>query len=163
MQSSTHRQYTHEFWINEVLQYQKSHNNNITDVANKLEVPVCAIIVKENKLVSIATNKVETYCDPTAHSEIYAIREASKLLGRWRLNGCTMYVTLEPCPMCMGAILNSRISKLVFGAYDLSAGACFSLFNLSQILVKENQIEIIGGILELDCSKILKDFFTLIR
>ena len=119
----------------------------------KDEVPIAALIVKENKLISQAINKTEILKDPTAHAEMIAIRDASIILGDWRLNDCILYTTLEPCGMCAGAIINSRISKLVFGAYDLNKGACG----------KENQVEIIGGILEIEASKLLKDFFAVRR
>lgn len=129
----------------------------------KDEVPVCALIVKNNVLISKAINKTEKVLDPTAHAEIVAIKKAAKALGNWRLKDCTLYVTLEPCPMCMGAILNSRISKLIFGAYDLNLGACGSAVNLASELNKKNQIDIMGGILELEASKLLKEFFSLKR
>ncbi|MBI3590387.1 MAG: nucleoside deaminase [Candidatus Melainabacteria bacterium] len=129
----------------------------------KDEIPVCALVVRDNKLISKAVNKTEACLDATAHAEIIAIREASEILSNWRLNKCVLYSTLEPCAMCMGAILNSRISRLVFGAYDLNAGACGSVINLPKDLNKQNQIEIIGGINELEASQLLKDFFSLRR
>ena len=129
----------------------------------KNEVPVCALIVKDDKLISKVTNRVESLIDATAHAEIIAIQEASKVFRNWRLNGCTLYVTLEPCSMCAGAILNSRISTLVFGAYDLNSGACGSKINLFSDLGKESHLEVIGGVLELKAVKLLKEFFVLKR
>lgn len=135
---------SNSWWMARAIHYVKTHNSGYR------EIPVCALVVKSNELISIACNQVESLNDPTAHAEILAIREASKVLSNWRLNGCTMYVTLEPCAMCMGAILNSRISKLVFGAFDLADA-------------KTDQLEIIGGILEIECSELLKNFFALKR
>ncbi len=126
----------------------------------KDEIPIAALIVKNNNLISKATNKTEFLQDPTAHAEILAIKEAANILNNWRLNDCILYTTLEPCAMCTGAILNSRISTLIFGAYDLNAGTCSSVVNLINILNKDNQTQIIGGILELETSKLIKDFFT---
>lgn len=146
--------YSHQYWMAEAIKLAKNCKN---------EVPVAALIIKNNKLVSCALNQTESLGDPTAHAEIIAIREASKVLQNWRLNGCVLYVTLEPCAMCLGAIINSRISKVVFGAYDLNAGACGSAINLIKDLNKENQIELIGGILEIETGKLLKEFFAVKR
>ena len=129
----------------------------------KEEVPVCALIVKDNELVSRAVNQTESLNDATAHAEILAIKEASRKLDNWRLSDCILYTTLEPCAMCAGAIINSRLKAVVFGAYDLNAGACGSVVNLFSDLGKEKQIEVIGGILELEASKLLKDFFLIRR
>ena len=132
------------------------------EVAKKVkdEVPVCAIVIKNNKLISCTVNKTEASFDVTAHAEILAIKEAAKQFSNWRLNDCTLYTTLEPCPMCVCAILNSRISKLVFGPYDPNLGACGSKTNFISDLCKQSQIEVMGGILELKASKLLKDFFA---
>lgn len=148
------REFSHEYWMHYAVELAKKSEN---------EVPVAALVVSNNVLISQAVNKVEEYKDSTLHAEIIAIREASKSLSDWRLNDCILYTTLEPCAMCMGAILNSRISKLVFGAYDLNAGTCGSCTDLISSLNKENQIEIIGGILELESSSLLKTFFALRR
>ena len=114
-----YEKFTHEYWLSEAIKEAGTVNN---------EIPVCAILVKDNNIISKAVNRTEELKDSTAHAEILAIREASRIFSDWRLNGCTLYSTLEPCSMCMGAILNSRVSKLVFGAYDLDAGACGSAF-----------------------------------
>ena len=143
--------FDHKYWMLQAIDFVKE---------TKSEVPVCALIVKENKLISKEVNKVESLNDCTAHAEILAIREASRKVNNWRLNDCVLYTTLEPCAMCAGAIINSRIKKVIFGAYDLNAGACGSKTNLFSDLDKENQIEVIGGILELEAGQLLKDFFA---
>ena len=155
MQSDIVQQYSHKYWMYEALGFAKNHY--------KSEVPVCAIVVKENKLISCGLNLTEDLNDPTAHAEIIAIREASKTLSNWRLSNCILYCTLEPCSMCMGAILNSRVPKFVFGAYDQIAGTCGSRLNLTYELGKEKQIEIIGGVCEPDCAELLKNFFAVRR
>ncbi|WP_055072047.1 tRNA adenosine(34) deaminase TadA [Clostridium massiliamazoniense] len=122
------------------------------------EVPVGAIIIKDNKIISKAHNLKETLNDPTAHAEILAIQKATKVLKNWRLSGCEMYVTLEPCPMCAGAILQSRISKLHIGTFDEKTGACGSVLNIVQ---NDN----LNFFLDLkweyneDCSNLLSSFF----
>lgn len=148
------KEFTHEYWINKVLSFAKTVRS---------EIPVCAIIVKANKLISKAINQTESLKDPTAHAEIITIRDASIVLDNWRLNDCVLYTTLEPCAMCAGAIINSRISTLVFSAYDTQSGACGSVVNLFSDLNKQNQINVIGGVLELEASKLLKEFFTIRR
>ena len=147
-------QFDHQYWISKTIEFAREVKN---------EIPVCALIVKENVLISKAVNQTEVLKDATAHAEILAIKEASKKLNNWRLNDCSLYTTLEPCAMCTGAIINSRVSKVIFGAYDLNTGACGSKINLFMDLDKENHIEIIGGIMELECAKLLKEFFVLRR
>lgn len=129
----------------------------------KNEVPIGAIIVREGKIVGRGFNQKESLRDATLHAEITAIRDACKNLGGWRLPGCTMYVTLEPCPMCAGAIVNSRIERLVIGARDLKTGACGSVLDITNNEKLNHQPELIFGILEEECSSILKDFFTKLR
>ncbi len=123
------------------------------------DVPVGCVLVKDGKLLSSAHNLREQTNDPTAHAEIVAIREASKLLDSWRLEGVTIYTTLEPCPMCAEAILQSRIAKVVFGAYDPRSGALGSVFNLFFKGRMYPIPEVIGGIMESQCQTVLKDFF----
>ena len=125
----------------------------------KDEVPISALIVKDDKLISQAVNSMESQSDPTCHAEMMAIKEACKVIGDWRLNDCTLYTTLEPCCMCTGAIINSRIKKVVFAAYDKDFVACGSAVNIISALSKENQIEVLGGISEVKASTILKEFF----
>ena len=126
------------------------------------EIPVGAIIVKNNKIISMAHNEVETGTNPTAHAEVLAIQRACKILGNWRLTDCTLYVTLEPCIMCMGAILNSRISKLVYGAGDNKLGAVESQSDFIHNPLFKN-IEIYPGILEEECVGLMQEFFKKVR
>lgn len=121
------------------------------------DVPVGAVLVFNNQIIAQAHNQKELENDATAHAEIIVIKEASKKFENWRLNNTVLYVTLEPCPMCAAAILYSRIPKIVFGAYDSLYGAFGSTMNMCD-LIKFNT-EIVGGILEEDCSKILQEFF----
>lgn len=127
------------------------------------EVPVGAVIVKNNKIVVKAHNLKETNNNPLHHAEILAIEKATELLKNWRLSNCDMYVTLEPCVMCAGAILNSRIKNLYFGAYDINYGACFSNDNI--FLTNKNicHTSVYGGIMEEECKKIIGDFFKNLR
>lgn len=126
------------------------------------EVPVGAVVVKNGEIVGSGYNKRENLLSPLAHAEIEAIHEASKNLGTWRLTDCDLYVTLEPCPMCAGAIINARISRVFYGAYDSKAGSFGSLCDLS--VIKYNSVpEIHGGILEDECKEILSNFFESLR
>ena len=122
------------------------------------EVPVGAVIVKDNKIIARAHNLRETLQDATAHAEILAIKKACEVTGGWRLTGCDMYVTLEPCPMCAGAILQSRISKLYIGAFDPSVGACGSVVNLIQNDALNQWIEI-NWLYNTECGNLLTHFF----
>ena len=142
--------YSHQFWMQEAIKAAREVKN---------EIPVCALIVKGNSLLSKAVNKIEALQDATLHAELLAIKEASQVLNSWRLKDCVLYSTLEPCSMCAGAILNSRISTIVFGAYDLNCGACGSVINLFNDLKRQNQVDIIGGILEMETGELLKSFF----
>ena len=148
------KEYSYQYWMVQAVALAQKV---------KYDVPIAALIVKDNILISKGTNEVEVLEDATAHAEILAIKGAANNLGDWRLNGCTLYTTLEPCAMCTGAIMNSRVSKVVFGAYDLNAGACGSKTNLFKDLSKENHIEVIGGIMEFEASQILKSFFEEMR
>jgi tRNA(adenine34) deaminase len=123
------------------------------------EVPIGAVIVLNGEVIAQAHNLKETWLDPTAHAEMVAIREACKKLNRWRLTGATLYVTLEPCPMCAGAIVQSRIDRLVYGVKDPKAGAVDSLFNMLQNDALNHQLVVKSGVLAEECSQILKDFF----
>lgn len=123
------------------------------------EVPVGAVIVKDNRIIGRGYNQMERLNDPTAHAEILAISAACSTIGSKYLEECTIYVTLEPCPMCAGALVWSRIDRIVFGAPDAKAGACGSLFNLAFNKRLNHQIEIIQGVIEQDCEWILKQFF----
>ena len=122
------------------------------------EVPVGAVIVKDGKVIASAHNLRETTGDATAHAEVLAIREACKVLGGWHLDKCTLYVTLEPCPMCMGAIVNSRIGKVVFGAKDAKAGACGSVIDLRSYPLNHKPL-VESGFMSCESLAILSDFF----
>ena len=126
---------------------------------NSGEVPVGAVIVKDGKIIARGFNKNITATDPTAHAEIVALRRAAKKLGNYRLNDCTIYVTLEPCAMCASALVHARIKKIVYGAPDPKAGACGSIFNIARHEKLNHKIELSSGALEDECSKMLKDFF----
>ncbi len=125
------------------------------------DIPVGAVIVKDEKILACACNEKEKTDEITAHAEIIAIRTAEKLLKNWRLEDCELYVTLEPCPMCAWAILQSRIKAVYFGSYDNQYGAMGSKLNLSQI--SNSKILVRGGILENECDKLLKDYFRCLR
>ena len=123
------------------------------------EVPVGALVVYENRCLAEGWNQPIQNHDPTAHAEIQAIRKAGQVLNNYRLINCTLYVTLEPCVMCMGAIAHSRIKRLVFGAFDPKRGAVCNALELSDAPFLNHHIEWQGGILEADCSSLLTDFF----
>lgn len=127
------------------------------------EVPIGAVIVRDGVVVGRGHNLTETTKDPTAHAEMQAIRQAAATLGGWRLIGCEMYVTAEPCAMCAGAIVWSRIEKLYIGTMDPKAGACGSVFNIVQEEKLNHRVNIETGLLQEDCSRILKDFFKALR
>jgi tRNA(adenine34) deaminase len=124
------------------------------------EVPVGAVLVAEDRVVARAGNRTIGDCDPTAHAEIIALREAAKSIGNYRLLGATLYVTIEPCAMCAGAIVQARIARLVFGADDAKGGAvrsCFSILDHPQI---NHRVEVASGVLAEDAAALLKDFFS---
>ena len=124
------------------------------------EVPIGAVLVDPaGVIVARAHNMRETWRDGTAHAEIIALREAAKKLGRWRLSGLTLYVTIEPCPMCAGALVMSRVDRVVYGATDAKAGACESLFNIVGHPALNHQLEMRAGVLEDECRAIMKRFF----
>ena len=132
----------------------------IASVASK-DVPVGAVILNaKGELISTGNNQRELLNDPTAHAEIVAIRHAAKALGNWRLDGCIIVVTLEPCAMCAGAIAQSRISKVVFGAWDEKAGASGSVWDLLRDPRALHKVEVTSGVLEEECSVMLKEFFS---
>lgn len=127
------------------------------------EVPIGAVIVHNNRIIGKGYNQVETLRDPTAHAEIIAITAAAGQLSNHRLTGSALYVTLEPCAMCAGAIVLARIDTLVYGAPDPKAGACGTLFNIVQDQRLNHRVELVQGILEQKCGGILKDFFSAVR
>ena len=147
---------THEKFMKEAIKEAKK-------AYEKDEVPVGAIIVKDGKIIARAHNIKETKKDTTKHAEIIAIQKASKKLETWRLHGCEMYVTLEPCPMCTGALINSRIDKIYIGTMDEKTGACGSVLNLLKDYTFNHKVECEAGILKEECENLLKDFFRELR
>ena len=128
------------------------------------EVPVGAVLVdKVGRVLAMEHNRTITACDPTAHAEMLALRRAAAAMGNYRLLGTTLYVTLEPCPMCAGALVLSRVDRLVFGTKDPKAGACGSLFNIVQDPRLNHQVEVVPYVLEQECSRILQAFFEKVR
>jgi tRNA(adenine34) deaminase len=125
------------------------------------EIPVGAVIIKDGEIISSAFNQKEKLNDTTAHAEILAIREAEKKLNRWRLDDCEMYVTLEPCPMCAWAIINSRIKTVYFGSFDTNYGALGSVIDLRKLA--NSKLKVYGGIQEDECNKILNEYFEKMR
>jgi len=128
-----------------------------------MEIPVGCVIVKDGKIIARGYNNKETKTDSTNHAEINAIRKACKKLKSWRLNDCEMYVTLEPCAMCAGAIIQSRIRKVYIGTMDEKTGSCGSVFNLFEDYKFNHHVETETGICQSECEKILKDFFKELR
>jgi len=127
------------------------------------EIPIGAVIVRNGEIVGRGYNLKETLKDATLHAEISAIKDACKNLGGWRLPGCTMYVTLEPCAMCAGALVNARVERLVIGTKDYKTGACGSVLNIVQMENLNHQIEVEFGVLENECTNMLKEFFVELR
>jgi len=123
------------------------------------EIPVGAMVVLSEEIIGAGFNQTISGCDPSAHAEVLAIRQAARDQGNYRLVGATLYVTLEPCAMCVGAMIQARIQRLVFGAYDAKAGAAGSVLDLNDYKELNHRIEINGGLLESDCSSILKAYF----
>ncbi len=127
------------------------------------EVPVGCVIVRGDEVVGQGWNLRETLQDPTAHAEMIALRAAAEVVGFWRLEGCTAYVTLEPCPMCAGALVNARIDRLVFGADDPKAGACGTLFDIVRDARLNHSMDVTAGVLSDACGARLTDFFRHLR
>ena len=123
------------------------------------EVPVGAVVVREGKIIARAYNQVELLKDATAHAEMLALTQAEAAVGDWRLTDCDLYVTKEPCAMCAGALVHTRIRRVIFGCTDQSAGAAGSVVNLLQLLSLNHQCEITSGVLQKECAAILQDFF----
>jgi tRNA(adenine34) deaminase len=123
------------------------------------DVPIGAVVVREGEIIAAAGNERELRGDPTAHAEVLALRAAAEKVGTWRLEDTTMYVTLEPCPMCAGALVLARVSRLVYGCQDPRAGAALSLYNITQDPRLNHQLEITTGVLEERCASVLRSFF----
>jgi len=142
----------HEFFMRSALEQAR--------IAESLgEVPIGAVIVRDNQIIATGHNRRIIDSDPTAHAEIIAIRSAARVVGDWRLSGCTLYVTLEPCPMCAGAIVLARIDRLVYGASDPKAGAVETLYQICSDERLNHRVEIISGILANECAQIISKFF----
>lgn len=127
------------------------------------DVPIGCVIVKDDEIIGRGHNRVEADRDPSAHAEMLAIREAVRVTGRERLVGCRMYVTLEPCSMCAGAIVLARLEELIFGAADPKTGACGSLYNIVEDERLNHRVNVRRGMLEQTCSKMIRDFFAALR
>jgi tRNA(adenine34) deaminase len=142
----------HELWMNFALREAEI-------ALGRKEVPIGAIVVQNEKIIGKGSNQTEMLQDPTAHAEMIALTAAAGYLGNRRLDKCTMYVTLEPCPMCAGAIVLARVPLLVFGAYDPKAGACSSLYTITNDIRLNHRVHTIGGVLDEKCGMLLKEFF----
>ncbi|MGB6335643.1 MAG: tRNA adenosine(34) deaminase TadA [Thermoanaerobaculia bacterium] len=143
-------------WMRQALEQAKR-------AASMGEIPVGAVIVRQGEVIGEGHNRRETDFDPLAHAELLAIREAARAVGDWRLVGCTMYVTLEPCAMCAGALVNSRVDRLVFCTRDPKAGFCGSLGNLVTDKRLNHRPEVTEGLLAEECARLLRDFFATLR
>lgn len=159
-----------EFWMRQAIEEARrclstqspTEANRQSSIANRQspDVPVGAICVLEGEIIGRGHNRREAESDPTAHAEVLALREASIHMKSWRLEKVTLYVTLEPCPMCAGALWLSRIDRLVFGAWDEKAGACGSLLDIPRDPRLNHQPQVKGGILENECAQLLREFFA---
>ncbi len=142
----------HEPWMRRALDLaQRAFEEN--------EVPVGAVIVHQDRIIGEGYNQREALNDPTAHAEMIAITQAAETLGSWRLIDCVLYVTLEPCPMCAGAIVQARLPTVVYGTTDPKAGACHSLFQLTDDVRLNHRATVLGGVLQEDCKRLLQEFF----
>ena len=127
------------------------------------EVPIGAVVVHNSQVIAAAYNEKEQRKDPTAHAEVLVIQRAAEVLGSWRLTDATLYVTLEPCPMCAGAIIQSRLKQIVYGCADLKGGATGSVMNVLDYTLWNHRVDVVAGVLEEECSDILKSFFKRLR
>ncbi len=139
-------------WMQHAIQLAKTAQHNA-------EVPVGAVLTLNNAIIGAGSNCPIGACDPSAHAEIIALRDGAKKINNYRLVNSTLYVTLEPCVMCMGAIIHARVQRLVFGAYDLKAGAVVSVFNLGESQHFNHKVNFSGGLLAAECGSLLTDFF----
>lgn len=142
----------HEHWMRQALAAAQ-------EARSCGEVPVGTCVVLDNQLISVAGNRTRTDCDPTAHAEIVALREAAQKLGNYRLTGVDVYSTIEPCAMCAGALIQARISRLVYGAADERAGAVRSRFRICETDFLNHRIAVYDGVLEAECRALMQDFF----
>jgi len=146
-------------WSEQDAKFMRAARAEAKVAASVGEVPVGAVVVKNGEVIGAGLNRSIQDADPTAHAEVVAIRAAAKAEENYRLIGTTIYVTLEPCAMCVGAMIQARISRLVFGAYDEKAGAAGSVFDLADSRQLNHQIEVNGGLQEAECADALKRFF----
>jgi tRNA(adenine34) deaminase len=146
----------HEIWM-------QSAFKEAEKAYEKKEIPVGAVVVFENRIIGKGHNQVETLRDPTAHAEMIALTSAAEYLSSKILLGCTMYVTLEPCPMCAGAIVLSKLEALYFGAYDNKSGACGSVLNITNNRSLNHQLSVTGGIMDKQCGELIRSFFDVRR
>ncbi|HLR08618.1 MAG TPA: tRNA adenosine(34) deaminase TadA [Bacillota bacterium] len=143
--------------------FMKEAINQAINAREHGEVPIGAVIVHDGEVIATGYNVRETRQETLSHAELIAIQQANQTIGSWRLEDCTLYVTLEPCPMCAGAIVQSRIKRVVFGAFDPKAGCAGSLMNLLEDERFNHQAEVTSGVLEQECSQLLTDFFQVLR
>jgi tRNA(adenine34) deaminase len=142
-----------------VKDYMKKALSEAEAAAKEGEVPVGAVIVKDGEIIASARNNREATGDATGHAELLAIREACRVLGGWHLDKCELYVTLEPCPMCMGAIINSRMGKVIYGAKDAKAGACGSVLDMRAYPLNHKPT-VECGVMQEECAEVLREFFS---
>ena len=142
----------HDFWMKKAL-------DQALIAYDQGEGPVGAVVVYQDRIVAEAGNQRETLNDPTAHAEMIAITQAAEAMSSWRLLDCTLYVTLEPCPMCAGAIVQARIPFVIYGTPDPKGGACDTLFNITSDIRLNHQAAVLGGVLQEDCKALLQQFF----
>ena len=142
----------HDYWMKKAL-------DQAIIAFDEGEVPVGAVIVYQERVIAEGRNQRETLNDPTAHAEMIAITQAAEVLQSWRLLDCTLYVTLEPCPMCAGAIVQARIPNVIYGTPDPKGGACHTLFSLTSDIRLNHQAAVLGGVMQEDCKAILQEFF----
>lgn len=146
----------HQQWMRQAL-------NQARMAFDEGEVPIGAVIVQGGRVIGEGHNQRETLHDPTAHAEILALTQAAETLQSWRLLDCTLYVTLEPCPMCAGAIVQARIPRLIYGTRDPKAGACHSLYEITSDARLNHQVHVAEGVLKEECAGILREFFGIQR
>ena len=146
----------HAFWMRAALDQART-------AFDEGEVPIGAVIVHNDRIIAAAGNQREQLRDPTAHAEMIAITQAAEALGSWRLLDCTLYVTLEPCPMCAGAIVQARIPTVIYGATDEKAGACHTLYEITSDPRLNHRATVIGGVLREECRDLLREFFAIQR
>lgn len=147
---------THEFFMRMALEEARA-------AAGIGEVPIGAVVVCDGKVVARGSNRREVDADPTAHAELIAVREAARILGRWRLEGCAVYVTLEPCPMCAGALHAARVDRCVYGAVDPKAGALGTLYDIASDERLNHRYEVVAGVLADESAALLREFFATLR